>query len=115
MPELSIDNRTLIPVRLIPFVTGWKLSPDVVVKMLAKSDKWNRVYIPSFHLGSDNSYQPMLPKEWDAFDDDMKILSDTLHANDSVEGESYPVWRKRSIEVIPESTFVWLDDSSSSW
>ena len=55
MPELSIDNRTLIPVRLIPFVTGWKLSPDVVVKMLAKSDKWNRVFIPSFHLSPDNT------------------------------------------------------------
>ena len=110
MPELSIDNRTLIPIRLIPFVTGWKLSPDVVVKMLAKSDKWNRVFIPSFHLNSDNTYQPMLPKEWDVFDDDLEILSDTLHAGDKVEGESYPIWRKQSIEAIPESTFVWLDD-----
>jgi len=110
MPELSIDNRTLIPVRLIPFVTGWKFHPDLLVTMLAKSDKWYRVYIPSFHLGTDNTCQPMLPKEWDVFIDDLEILSDTLHAGDSVEGESYPDWRKRSIEVIPESTFVWLDD-----
>jgi len=110
MKELSIDNKQIIPVRLIPFVTGWKLSPDVVVKMLSKSDKWNRIYIPSFHLSADNSYQPMLPKEWDVFNDDLEILSDTLHASDTIEGESYPTWRKRSIEVIPESTFVWLDD-----
>jgi hypothetical protein len=98
MTELSIDNRTIIPVRLIPFVTRWKLSPDVVVKMLAKSDKWNRVYIPSFHLSADNTYHPMQPKEWDVFDDDLKILSDTLHAGDKVEGESYPTWRKHSIK-----------------
>lgn len=115
MKELRIDNKPIIPVRLIPFVTGWKLSPDVVVKILAKSDKWNRVYIPSFHLSADNTYQPMLPKEWDVFNDDLEILSDTLHAGDKVEGESYPTWRKRSIEVIPGSTFVWLDDLKKTY
>ncbi len=115
MPEHSIDNRSLIPVRLIPFVTGWKLSPDVVVKMLVKSDKWNRAYISSFHRDADNTYKPMLPKEWDVFNDDLEILSDTLHAGDEVEGKSYPIWRKRSIEVIPERTFVWLDDLSTAY
>ncbi len=115
MQEITIDNRTVIPIRLIPFVTGWKLSPDVVVEMLAKSEKWHRVFIPSFHLIPDNSYQAMLPKEWDIFGSDLEILSNKLQAGDKVEGESYSVWRKRSIETMPAGTFVWLDDLKTAY
>ncbi len=115
MPELAIDNRPILPVRLIPLATGWKLSPDVVVQMLAKSDKWYRVYIPSFHLLPDNSFHPMLPKEWDVFNSDLEILSAVLHADDSVEGESYKIWRMRSIEALPAATFVWLDDLKDAY
>ncbi len=115
MSDLTIENRPVIPVRMIPFVTGWKLSPDVVVEMLSKSKKWHRVFIPSFHLMPDNSYQPMLPKEWDVFGSDLKILSNTLHAEEIVEGEHYPEWRKRSIETLPAGTFVWLDDLKAAY
>lgn len=82
MQEITIDNRTVMPIRLIPFVTGWKLSPDVVVEMLAESEKWHWVFIPSFHLMPDSAYQAMLPKESDVFDFDLKILNDTLHVDE---------------------------------
>ncbi len=59
MSDLTIDNRSVIPVRMIPFITGWKLSPDVVVEILSKSEKWHRVFVPSFHLMPDDSYQPI--------------------------------------------------------
>ncbi len=100
MPDLFIDNQPINPVRLIPFVTGWKLSPGVVVEMLSKPDKCHHIFIPSFLLMPDNSYQPMLPKEWDVFDADLKILSDSLHARETIEGEHYSEWRLRAIEAL---------------
>ena len=113
MPK--IDGKEIVPVRLIPFVTGWGFSPDVVVKMLSKQDLWHRVFIPSYHILPNGTYYEMLPKEWDVFISDMEILSDKLNHAEQVEGENYPIWRKQSIETIPAGTFVWLDELEKAY
>jgi hypothetical protein len=63
MLKLKIENRQLIPVRLIPFVTGWYFSPDVVSSILADDKDIHRVFIASFYLDVDDNYHPMLPKD----------------------------------------------------
>ena len=50
MLDLHIDGKRLIPARLIPFITGWKFSPDTVVRILANTEQWHRVFIKSYHL-----------------------------------------------------------------
>ena len=35
-----IDGREAIPVRAIPFVTGWWLSPDLLARSFAHPDSW---------------------------------------------------------------------------
>ncbi|MCP5408346.1 MAG: hypothetical protein H6963_03490 [Chromatiaceae bacterium] len=115
MLRLEIDNRPLIPVRMIPFVTGWKFSPDVVASILANCNKIHRVYIPSFHFKPDGDHHPMLAKEWDAIIADLDVLDDTLSATETVDNENYPVWRKESIRILPAATFVWLDEMENAW
>lgn len=115
MTELALDGRPFVPVRLIPYATGWSISPDVLIKMLSNSDQWHRVFIPSYHLLPDKSYQAMLPKEWDVFLADIQILDDELHADETIEQGNYPTWRKQAIKVIPAGTFVWLDDFEAAF
>lgn len=115
MLELEIENQRLIPVRLIPIVTGWKFSPDEVVRILSQKSKWHRVFIPSFHYQNNNCYAAMLPKEWDVIDSDLDILSKKLKAQESHEDENYHRWREEAIEALPAGTFVWLSELEAGW
>ena len=115
MLELNIDEQLLIPVRLIPYITGWNFSPDCVVNILANKEKWHRVFIPSYHLDSDGSPQLMLPNEWDVFISDLEIIENKLRALESYEDENYHRWREESIKTIPAGTFVWLSEFEEAW
>lgn len=115
MIELKINDQQLIPVRLIPYITGWQFSPDTVVKILAKKDKWHRVFIPTFHMQANNHYERMLPKEWDVLLADMDILCNSLKSKETVENENYPQWREQSVRLLPAATFVWLTDLKAAW
>ena len=73
-----IDGREAIPVRAIPFVAGWMISPDVVAKSFAKTDHWiTRLDgVAAYYLAAEGKYSPMLAKEWDVIEADLDILSD---------------------------------------
>lgn len=107
-----IDGREAIPVRAIPFVAGWMISPDVVAKSFAKTDHWiTRLDgVAAYYLAAEGKYSPMLAKEWDVIEADLDILSDTLKATEEVEQENYSVWRQQSILRLPASCFVWCDE-----
>ena len=64
--KININGREAIPVRAIPFVTGWSMSPDMVASTLAHTDLFTRLRgIAAYHLDSNGEPAPMLPKEWD--------------------------------------------------
>ncbi len=115
MLELTIDDRILIPVRLIPFMTGWQFSPDEVAQILAEKDKWHRVFVSSFHVLANSHYEPMLPKEWDVVLADMDILCSSLKSKETIEDENYSEWRKKSLNLLHAGTFVWFDEFESVW
>lgn len=115
MLDLQIDGKRLIPVRLIPFITGWKFPPDSLVRILSGRDGFNRVYLQSFHLQPDGNYQLITPKEWDTCLADLEILTNKLKAVERVEDENYPIWRIESIKTLPRATFAWLDELESVW
>lgn len=108
---VSIEGRDAIPVRAIPYVTGWKLSPDVLATCLAQSSDWpsHPQSMVGHHVMRDGRIAEMLPKEWDGIVSELQSLSDALHAEEVVEQSSYPEWRKQSISVLPSHCFVWLD------
>lgn len=114
--EVVIDGREAIPVRVIPFITGWKMSPDMVASALARTDLAQRLEkVPAYHLQPDGSFAPMLPKEWDGIQADLQILSDKLKSKDQIDNESYPEWRRLSVPLLPPGVFVWKDEFEKSF
>lgn len=104
---IKIDGREAIPVRAVPYVTGWIMSPDVVASSLAHTDKINRLEgITAYHYSSEDIAQ-MLPKEWDAAEADLETLSNKLKATETMEQENYPTWRREAIRMLLPGCFVW--------
>lgn len=112
---ILIDNREAIPVRAIPFVTGWTMSPDVVASSLAMTDLITRLREVSAYHWSEGVATPMLPKEWDGIEAELQILSDRLKATETFDQENYPTWRRESIPTLPESCFVWRDEFENAF
>lgn len=114
--EFLVDGRYVIPVRAIPYVTGWSMSPDLVVSWLAHTETFNRIpRVLAHHLLTDGKSAPLLPKEWDGVNADLEILSAKLHALETIEQESYPTWRRESIPLLPAGVFVWKDEFESAF
>lgn len=105
-----IEGREAIPVRALPYVTGWTMSPDVVAQSLARTTFFDRLKgVKAYHLSS-QGVAPMLPKEWDGIEADLAILTDKLMATQTIDQENYPAWRRESIPLLPPACFVWRDE-----
>ncbi len=115
MLKLTIDERHLVPVRMVPFVTGWIFSPDELARILADREGFHRVHIPTLHLQPDGTHQQMLAKEWDVVIADLEILTQSLKSKEMVDDENYPLWRGKSVKLLPAGTFVWLHDLEAAW
>lgn len=109
---IQISGREAIPIRAIPFVTGWLMSPDVVAKLYAHTDSWitKLVEVYAFNLSDDGSYVQTLPKEWDGVIADLESLSNRIKIDESYEGGSYAAWRSDSATLLPPGCFVWKDE-----
>ena len=117
MLTVIIEGKEAIPVRAIPFVTGWLMSPDVVAKSLANTDTWiSRLKdVTSYHLMRDGNYSSMLPKEWDCIEAELQVLSEKLKLTEAFDQENYPQWRRESIAILPASCFVWKEEFAQSF
>lgn len=104
-----IAGREAVPVRAIPFVTGWQsFSPDAVAEGLAhRLESGKLAGLTAYHIASDGSIAAMLPKEWDGPARALDALSAKL---EEMEGDSYPAWREQSIPELPSHCFVWRDE-----
>ncbi|EXI78529.1 MAG: hypothetical protein AW10_03013 [Candidatus Accumulibacter appositus] len=111
-----ISGREAIPVRAIPYVTGWDVSPDMVAQSLANSSdgvRLDRLTACQYHV--DGSHTPILPKEWDGIEDLLRGLSASLEAKNSNRDITRPQWLKESIPLLPAGVFVWRDELENSW
>lgn len=112
---VTVEGRAALPVRAIPYITGWCLSPDEIAKHLArKTDAFARMqHTFAFHLvgGSPVKMQPI---EWDAFLVKIDALAADLAArskgHDLADQRSYAEWRQKSAGLLPAGVFVWLDE-----
>lgn len=109
---IKINGREAIPIRAIPFVTGWMMSPDVVAKAFAHADHWvtKLIGVYAFNLSDDGSYAQTLPKEWDGIIAELEGLSNTYQMDETYEGGSYVAWRRDSVPLLPSTCFVWKDE-----
>lgn len=108
---ILIDGRDALPVRAIPYVTGWQFPPNVVAKYLADEERYTNWYIPLVaHQLFDDANLQVQPREWDAvvatlegYEAELKLQ----HPNDSI---GYAAWRKSAASKLPKGVFVWLDE-----
>ncbi|WP_091332647.1 hypothetical protein [Allochromatium warmingii] len=141
---MLIEGREAIPVRTIPFVTGWMLSPDVLANALALTDMIQRLVIErrpphdddfisfdegetsplptirysaltAFCLIENDSIVEMKPKEWDLVVDDLAGLSARLDGTGKSREEQRPIWIRESIPLLPAGVFVWRDEFESAF
>ena len=111
---LLIDGREAVPVRAIPFITGWRLSPDALVKDLARHEhrrKYND-YLPAFQFDPVNAHPEILPAEWDQVLAQLNALENRLDLGFAQDAEliAYSEWREQSPSVLPKGCFVWRDE-----
>ena len=112
----TFNNRELLPLRLIPFVTGFKPAPHSLVRLLAHEQGLafplfrTEDQLFAYHLDSDGKPVKMIPKEWDTLAADMIILEKQFRIQETFEDEKYRAWRNEAIKLLPSGVFVWRDE-----
>jgi hypothetical protein len=109
---ILIDDREAIPIRAIPFVTGGRITPDLVASIFAYTDQWELRLkgVTPYHLYGHDLYSHMLPKAWDGIELDFKLLLKRFKATQKLDQEDLPIRERDSIPVLPPACFVWKDD-----
>jgi hypothetical protein len=107
---VELNGREAIPVRAIPYITGWGLSPDRVASSFAQKDTgFKRLGdLKALHISPDGSIGE-LPKEWDGIEDMLEALHLELEAKNPDHNITCPEWLDRSVPLLPSSCFVWRD------
>jgi hypothetical protein len=106
-----IDGREAIPIRAIPFVTGWLMGPINVARSLANTD-WAETLkgINAYQLLSNYGPAKTLPKEWDVIVIDLRVLSSKLGGEEKIKDENLATWWRDSISLLPAGVFVWKNE-----
>lgn len=112
-----IEGREALPVRAIPYVTGWRYSPDVVAESLARTTAAPFEKLRSlvaYHRPASKPQQVM-PCEWNAvvvrvkgFEAGLHELRPDIEATDDHVGIA--AWERGAAMKLPTGVFVWLDE-----
>ncbi|WP_457354391.1 hypothetical protein [Roseateles sp. P5_D6] len=109
---VKVSGRDALPVRAIPYVSGWALSPDMVAQNFARAATEGFEKLEStdtYHLG-DGGPVKLLPKEWDRPIAALQGLQAQLKEEYTSDERGYAAWVSRSVEKLPARVFVWLDE-----
>ncbi|WP_147309330.1 hypothetical protein [Cupriavidus taiwanensis] len=113
-----------MPVRAIPYISGWSLSPDTVAALLTHRGGTihNRLGTMTAYRLADGAPSPILPKEWDAIEVQLDGLTASLDArfpdqeeNDAQRKLAYAAWRQESVHFLPAAVFVWRDEFEAAF
>jgi hypothetical protein len=109
---VSIHGREALPVRAIPFVTGRLMSAEDVAKNLARNvgKTFSQLQnLSAYHL-IDGEPAPIAAKEWDAVAARLDALEADLRAQYPNDDQGYAAWLSKSVALLPDGVFVWLDE-----
>lgn len=120
---VRVGDREALPVRAIPYVTGWTISPDVVATNFAREagapfEKLQNT--DTYHL-VDGRPVKLLPKEWDRYVAALKGLEAALraefeeHEEFANDDRGYAAWVSQSAGKLPPGVFVWLDEFAADF
>ncbi len=111
-----IAGREALPVRAIPFVTGWSLAPVELAAELAQTRK-NFTCLKgliAYHV-QDGAPCRVLPKEWDAVEAKIKGFEADTQAQFSDDDKGFAVWYRECVHELPPGVFVWRDEFEAAW
>jgi hypothetical protein len=102
--------REAIPVRAVPLVTDWYISPDTLAISLSGEDGGFR-YPHTAHIQSEGELKEIPPADWRLIADQLYALHASLPAGEAGKYE----WRRRSIAELPAAAFLWMDEFSKAY
>lgn len=113
---IKLNDRDALPVRAIPYVTGWSISPDVVARNFARQGGpfQELENTDTYHL-VEGSPAKLLPKEWDRYVADLQGLEAELREHFTSDERGYAAWVSQSVARLPAGVFVWLDDFTADF
>lgn len=115
----TINNRELLPIRLIPVVLGFNLFPLDLAKLLAHKVglAWPALRpedeLFAYHLDNEDFPAKMLPHEWGNFVSDIEVVARKFKLQETFEDENYRPWRLEALKLLPARVFVWRDEFES--
>ena len=109
---VQIAGRSALPVRAIPYVSGWCLSPDEVANQLARGTgkPFARLQNTSAYFLNGGRPQKMLPKEWDRYVAALHGFEGDLKDKVKNDNVGYSVWVSKAASLLPAGVFVWRDE-----
>lgn len=119
---VEIEGREAVPVRAIPYITGWQISPDALAYQLAEKAEFSPLGdVQAFRL-VEGVVIAVLPKEWSMIAVSLDRLQGQLKAaypqvvDESVHPDyGYAEWQHQSPKKLPADTFVWLSDFEAAF
>lgn len=114
---IKVGKRDALPVRAIPYVSGWTISPDVVAKNFAREEA-----SPFEKLENTDTYHlvegepvKLLPKEWDRYVAALQGLEAELREKFPNDDRGYAAWVAQSVAKLPAGVFVWLEEFTADF
>ncbi|MBS0289751.1 MAG: hypothetical protein JSS07_06935 [Proteobacteria bacterium] len=104
LTNICIDERKILPIRLIPFLIYKEIGADILVRWFKTNDDITQTYIASYQL-TPTSYQQTDDNYWAFFEREIQ----------SIKIKSPQSWQNEAIWVLPTATFVWLDEFISCY
>ena len=115
---VSISGRDAVPVRALPYVTGWRISPDALTLLFEKPSAYARATegLRAFQFDEEDGHPIVLPVEWQQISLAFMTLARQLR-NKAGEGNvpTYALWRREAIACLPQRCFVWRDEFESTY
>lgn len=111
LPIINIQGREAVPVRAIPFLTGWQtMSPDVVATALSGEDFADDFQNFTAYCLRDGIPTKVSKNTWIFVARRLSILSETIKSSQPCHEVGYGQWQEQSISELTAGTFVWRDE-----
>lgn len=126
-----VGSREVVPVRLIPLITGGPLGQETLAGILSNRLRANGFPhdtacapqhrdngIRAYYLGDQGEPVEMRPVEWGDVCDDMAVTEKLLRKDEEVNGvedSMYSAWRLKTTEILPPGVFLWRSDFETLW
>lgn len=109
---VEIAGREALPAWVLPYVTGWNLSPDMLLDRLVNPNYDPTATFPaSFRLDAVDNLLLIPPEQWEGVAIRIKSIDEQLTSDELPIFTDRNEWHKRSIEIIKQlKAYVWFDE-----